>query len=81
LPLLEFMAEIAAQLPPAYAAAVAAARERWAGRRDRPLDRWRRLVAATPGGALAAGLGLARAHATRTEAGTTVDAPAGQGAR
>ena len=32
LPLLEFMAEIAAQLPPGYAAAVAAARERWAGR-------------------------------------------------
>jgi len=32
------------------------------------------LVAATPGGALAAGLGLARAHATGTEA-ATADTP------
>lgn len=63
LPLLEFMAEIAAELPPGYGAAVAAARERWAGRRDRPLDRWRRVVATTPGGALAAGLALAREYA------------------
>jgi hypothetical protein len=60
---LEFMAEIAAELPPGYGAAVAAARERWAGRRDRPLDRWRRVVATTSGGALAAGLALAREHA------------------
>jgi gamma-glutamylcysteine synthetase len=74
LPLLEFMAEIAEQLPTGYAAAVAAARERWAGRRDRPLDRWRSLVAATPGGALAAGLALARAHAAEGEA-ATADTP------
>ncbi len=63
LPLLEFMAEIAEQLRPAYGEAVTAARKRWAGRRDRPLDRWRRLVAATPGGALEAGLALARGYA------------------
>ncbi len=68
LPLLEFMAEIAEQLPPAYGAAVAAARERWSGRRDRPLDRWRRVVAATPGGARAAGLALARGHAAEAGA-------------
>ncbi|BET66608.1 hypothetical protein ASA1KI_15260 [Opitutales bacterium ASA1] len=66
LPLLTFMADIAEQLPAPYGAAVAAARERWAGRRDRPLDRWRRLAAATPGGALAAGLELARVHAAET---------------
>ena len=63
MPLLEFMAEIATQLPSGYLEAVTAARERWAGRRDRPLDRWRRLVATTPGGALEAGLALARRHA------------------
>ncbi|PAW67265.1 MAG: hypothetical protein B9S34_05940 [Opitutia bacterium Tous-C1TDCM] len=56
------MDAIAAELPPPYAQALAAARERWAGRRPRPIDRLREAVAAGPLCALELGLDLARRH-------------------
>jgi len=56
------MAMIASRLPPPYADALAAARERWAGRRPRPIDRLRAALGSDPESTLELGLHLARQH-------------------
>jgi hypothetical protein len=58
----EAMAAIATVLPPAYADSLAAARERWAGRRPRPIDRLRTALGSGPDATLELGLRLARQH-------------------
>jgi len=61
-PWFDAMATIATRLPPPYADALAAARERWAGRRPRPIDRLRAALGSAPGATLELGLRLARQH-------------------
>jgi glutamate--cysteine ligase len=60
--LFDAMATIATRLPPPYADALAAARERWAGRAPRPIDRLRAAMGAGPQATLELGLRLAREH-------------------
>ncbi|MEY4938713.1 MAG: hypothetical protein RIQ93_448 [Verrucomicrobiota bacterium] len=60
--LFETMATIAGHLPLPYADAVANARERWAGRRPRPIDRLRAALGAGSRATLELGLRLARQH-------------------
>lgn len=60
--LFDAMTQIATRLPPPYMDALAAARERWAGRRPRPIDRLRDALAAGPHATLELGLSLARQH-------------------
>ena len=56
------MATIALHLPAPYSHALTAAREKWAGRQLRPIDRLREALASGPGPALQFGLDLARRH-------------------
>jgi glutamate--cysteine ligase len=56
------MATIAPHLPPPYSQALTAAREKWAGRVPRPIDRLRAALASGPGTTLEFGLDLARRH-------------------
>ena len=56
------MAEISTHLPPPYGQALAVARERWAGRLPRPIDRLRDALGTGPEATLKLGLDLARQH-------------------
>jgi hypothetical protein len=56
------MATISTHLPPPYGQALAAARERWAGRLPRPIDRLREALGSGPEATLKLGLDLARQH-------------------
>ncbi|MDP3071267.1 MAG: hypothetical protein Q8N18_13335 [Opitutaceae bacterium] len=56
------MATIASRMPPPYAGALAAARERWAGRRPRPIDQLRAALGSGADATLELGLRLARHH-------------------
>jgi len=60
--LFEAMTEIAAELPPPYREAVAAAREQWEGNRPRPIDHLREVLAARHASQLELGLELAYQH-------------------
>lgn len=56
------MATISRHLPPHYGHALSVARERWAGRLPRPIDRLRAALGTGPDATLKLGLDLARQH-------------------
>ncbi len=58
----EAMAEIAAELPPAYRQAVTKAREQWEGNQPRPIDRLQEVLKAGATSQLKIGLELAHQH-------------------